>query len=58
MLLQDVVRYGKSMYGGWYVEVLLPDDSTGYKHFDTIYYLDKWLEEHNEIREKIQRFDN
>ena len=54
MLLQDVVRYGKSMYGGWYVEVLLPDDSTGYKHFDTIYYLD----EHGENRHNIQRFDN
>ena len=58
MLLQKIVRYGKSMYGGWYVEVLLPDDSTGYKHFDTIYYLDRWFDLHGESRKNVERFDN
>ena len=58
MIIQSIVRYGKSMYGGWYVEILLPDDTTGYKHFDTICYLDKWLDEHGETRKNIQRFDN
>ena len=58
MILQDIVRYGKSMYGGWYVEILLPDDTTGYKHFDSICYLDKWLEDHGTTRKEVQRFDN
>ena len=58
ILTMEWCYWGKSMYGGWYIEILFNSGDRASEHFNTITGLRLYAKEHNIKLKDWERLDN